>query len=86
MPKEARLCMKCGRTESGWRYNRCPNCGELANAAPPDPQALLERLVEALRDCLDELEHGASERLLNRIADGAAALADAQRYLKGEKR
>ena len=27
---EARVCLRCGRTESGWRYNRCPNCGEMA--------------------------------------------------------
>ena len=27
---QARVCLKCGRTEVGWRYNRCPNCGEMA--------------------------------------------------------
>lgn len=36
--REARVCMKCGRTEVGWRYNRCPNCGEMADEqAAPEP-------------------------------------------------
>lgn len=44
---EARVCLKCGRTESGWRYNRCPHCGEMADGAvaqaapaPMTPQEL----------------------------------------------
>jgi len=32
---EARVCLKCGRTEVGWRYNRCPNCGEMADDPAP---------------------------------------------------
>lgn len=32
--QEARICLHCGRTEVGWRYNRCPNCGEMADNAP----------------------------------------------------
>ena len=25
-----RVCEACGATEKGWQYNRCPNCGEMA--------------------------------------------------------
>lgn len=33
--REARLCMKCGRTAVGWRYNRCPRCGQIDSGATP---------------------------------------------------
>jgi len=36
--REARVCLKCGRTESGWRYNLCPHCGELADGPYPQTQ------------------------------------------------
>jgi len=43
-PRAARVCLKCDRTEEGWRYNRCPNCGEMADApedvCPVSPEEL----------------------------------------------
>ena len=50
---EARVCLKCGRTEVGWRYNRCPNCGEMADE--PEPAEGAPQSWEAVcRDVLAE--------------------------------
>src|ERR1700677_65892 len=42
---DTRTCVKCGKTESGWKYNRCPDCGELADGA-----ALREALERILNE------------------------------------
>lgn len=42
--RENRVCLKCGRTEVGWRYNRCPNCGEMADSPAPSPEGPLDLL------------------------------------------
>lgn len=51
--REARVCLKCGRTEVGWRYNRCPNCGEMADSPAPSPEGPLDRLLNVARGCHD---------------------------------
>lgn len=29
-PEATQQCARCGQSEVGWKYNRCPNCGEMA--------------------------------------------------------
>ncbi len=54
----ARLCARCGQTEFGWKYNRCPHCGEMAEEQAPAGQALIDALEEdgyLKNQALDEL-------------------------------
>ncbi len=51
--REARVCLKCGRTEEGWRYNRCPNCGEMAEQRlATDEYTVTRRWLLKIRSCL----------------------------------
>lgn len=60
---EARVCMKCGRTEVGWRYNRCPNCGEMADepASPAQAAPKLTRTLFGIRSKCDGTHKGPME-------------------------
>lgn len=45
-----RTCARCGRTELGWRYNRCPNCGEMADESKEYQPDQLAGMVRELRE------------------------------------
>lgn len=42
--REARVCLHCGRTEVAWRYNRYPNCGDMA-----EPFAIRDYCMDCTR-------------------------------------
>lgn len=72
--REARVCMKCGRTEARWRYNRCPNCGEMADEQPkPSPVSATELRAMSMRVFLG-----------NATAEDARALRELAIHLEGK--